>query len=39
LVTAQFWQDGSTFPTETSGKARIVVGVDESPNEILTMRP
>ena len=39
LVTAQLWQGGSTVPTEATGKSRIVLGVNESPNEILTMRP
>jgi hypothetical protein len=39
LVTAQLWQSGSTVPTEATGKSRIVLGVNESPNEILTTRP
>ena len=39
LVTAQLRQNGSTVPTEAAGESRIVLGVNESPNQILTTRP
>src|SRR5436190_19961607 len=39
LVTAQLRQSGSTVPTEATGESRIVLGVNQSPNQIITTCP
>ena len=39
LISTQLWHGGATFPTEATAKPRILLGVHESPDEILPTRP
>src|SRR5262245_37916363 len=39
LTPAQLRQSGSTVPTEATGESRIVLGVNETPNQIITTCP